>query len=157
MRPEPIDSTKELISPPQILMEFMRRYGTDGVPPQAALAGLIHELNMDDAESIQFGNTAFIGHYNEDKTLVFMRALNVDTAANLIDNIENYVSYVYARGVKVIVTNYSDPTVTSAIKAAHKRIEANNPQGGATLEFEQEGGETIATITQYIKGERWAE
>lgn len=154
MRPEPIDSTKELISPPQILMEFMQRYGTDGVPPQAALAGLIHEINMDDAESIQFGNTAFIGHYDEDKTTVYMMAFNVDTAANFVDNIENYVSYLYSRGVKVIITNYSDPTVTSAIKAAHRRIEANNPQGGATLKFEQDDGETVATITQFIKGEQ---
>lgn len=154
MRPEPIDSTKELLPPPQILMEFMQRYGTDGVPPQAALAGLIHELNMDDAESIQFGNTAFIGHYDEDKTTVYMMAFNVDTAANFVDNIENYVAYLYSRGVKVIITNYSDPAVTNAIKAAHRRIEGNNTQGGATLEFEQDGKETIATITQYIKGQR---
>jgi hypothetical protein len=156
VRPEPIDSTKELLDPPQILLEFMRRYGTGDVPLQAALAGFIHELNMDDAEAIQFGNTAFITHYADDdgKTLVYMRALNVDTAANFVDNIEYYVSYLYRRGVKVIVTNYSDPTVTSAIKAAHRRIEANNPQGGATLEFTQEGEETIATITQYIKGEQ---
>jgi hypothetical protein len=153
VRPEPIDSTKELLSPPQILMEFMRRYGTSDVPPQAALAGLVHELNMDDAESIQFGNTAFIGHYAEDKKTVYMRALNVDTVANLVDNIENYVAYVYSRGVKVIVTNYSDPTITGVIKTAHRRIEKNNPQGGAEVTFEQDGKETVAVITQYIKGE----
>ena len=153
MRPDPIDSTKELLTPPQILIEFLQRYGTDGIPMQAALAGLAQELGMDDAESIQFGNTAFITHYAEDsqEPLVYMRALNVDTAANFVSNIENYVSYVYRRGIKVIVTNYSDPTITSAIKAAQRVIEQNNPNGGANITFEQDGEETVATITQYLK------
>jgi hypothetical protein len=154
VRPDPIDSTKKLLSPPEIMMEFLRRYDTGEYPIHVAMVAMAEELNMDDAEAIQFGNTAFISHYSKEEPLVYMRALNVDTAPNFVNNIENYVSYVYGRGIKVIVTNYSDPVVTTAIKTAHRRIEANNPQGGATLEFTQEGEETIATITQYIKGER---
>lgn len=146
MRPDPIDSTQNLLDPPQILIEFLQRYDA-GVPMQAALLGLAQELGMDDAESIQFGNTAFISHYDEDESLVFMRALNVDTAANFIDNIENYVSYVYRRGIKTIVTNYSDAAITSAIKAVHQRISQNNVRLRADLGFEQEDDQTVATIT----------
>lgn len=153
MRPEPIDSTNELLEPPQIMLEFMRRYGTAGVPPAAALASLINEISGDSAETIQFGNTAFISHYSDERPMVYMRALNVDTAANFVDNIEYYVAYVYRRGIKIIVTNYTDPSVSTAIKAAHRRIQDSNPQGGATLEFSEDSGQIVATITQFIKGE----
>jgi hypothetical protein len=153
VRPEPIDSTKETLEPPQIMLEFMQRYGTNGVPPAAALAGLVYELGTDDAETIQFGNTVFISHYSKERPMVYMRALNVDTVNNFVDNIENYVSYLYARGIKIIITNYTDPSLSGVIKAAHRRIEANNPQGGATLEFSESGDQLVATITQFIKGQ----
>jgi len=152
VRPDPIDSTKELLTPPQILIEFLQRYGTDGIPMQAALAGLAQELGMDDAESIQFGNTAFISHYDEGEGLVFMRALNVDTAPNFVNNIENYVSYVYRRGVKTIVTNYDDNVISAAIKTAHRRISNNNPSLSAKLSFGTDDGQTVATITLTEEG-----
>jgi hypothetical protein len=147
VRPDPIDSTKKLLSPPEIMMEFLRRYDTGEYPMQVAMVAMAEELNMDDAEAIQFGNTAFISHYSDEDPLVYMRALNVDTAPNFVDNIENYVSYVYRRGIKTIVTNYSDPVVSMAIKTAHRRIEQNNKSLEADLKFEQDEGETVATIT----------
>lgn len=148
VRPTPIDSNDELLAPPAILLEFMDRYGAGEYPVHAAVAGLVEELGMDDAESIQFGNTAFISHYDGD--VVFMRALNVDTAKNLVDNIENYVMYVFRRGVKTIFTNYTDPVVTSVIRTVFNRIRENNKGNGVTpeLEFDRDdAGEYVAAIT----------
>lgn len=147
MRPDPIDSTKKLLSPPEIMMEFLRRYDTGEYPIHVAMVAMAEELNMDDAEAIQFGNTAFISHYSKDEPLVYMRALNVDTAPNFVNNIENYVSYIYRRGIKIIVTNYSDPVVTMAIKTAHRRIQDNNKGLDADLKFRQKEGETMAMVS----------
>jgi Flp pilus assembly CpaF family ATPase len=102
---------------------------------------------MDDAESIQFGNTVFITHHDrEAEATVFMRAMNVDTAANFVDNTENYVVYAYGKGIKTIVTAYDDSTISSVIKAVKRRVDKNNPQLDAKLTFEQDSGQTVATI-----------
>jgi hypothetical protein len=152
VRPEPIDSTQNLLTPPEVMMEFLRRYGVgEGIPMPAALVGLAEELNMDDAESIQFGNTVFISHYSDEEPLVFMRALNVDSAQNFVDNIENYVIHIYGRGIETIVTNYEDPTITSAIKLAQSRMEKNNPDLDSEITFEKDEDQTVATI-RHIKG-----
>lgn len=146
MRPDPIDSTKELLEPPHIMLQFAHQY-SDEYPVQAVIAGLVQELNMQDAESIQFGNTVFITHHSEEeKGTVFMRAMNVDTAQNFVDNTENYVVYAYGRGVKTIVTAYDDPVITSVIKAVKARVDKNNPNLDATLEFDEDDGQTVATI-----------
>lgn len=146
MRPEPIDSEKELLAPPQIMLQFAHQYAGE-YPVQAVLAGLAEELNMDDAESIQFGNTVFITHHStEEKGTVFMRAMNVDTAANFVDNTENYVVYAYGRGIKTIATLYDDPTISSVIKAVKRRVDKNNPNLDAKLTFERDEGQIMATI-----------
>lgn len=147
MRYEPIDSAKELLTPPHIMMQFAQQY-TGEYPLQAVLLGLARELNMDDAESIQFGNTVYITHHSDEEDgTVFMRAMNVDTAANFVDNTENYVVYAYGKGIKVIVTLYDDAAISSVIKAVKRRVDKNNPTLDATLEFGKDGEQIMATIT----------
>jgi len=146
MRPDPIDSMQELLAPPQIMIQFAHQYA-DEYPVPAVLAALAEELNMDDAESIQFGNTVYITHHSdEEEGTVFMRAMNVDTAANFVDNTENYVVYAYGKGIKTIVTMYDDPTISSVIKAVKRRVDKNNPTLDAKLTFAQDEGQTVATI-----------
>lgn len=129
------------------MIEFLRRYGAgQDIPMQAAMVGLAEELNMDDAESIQFGNTIFITHYSDEEPLVYMRALNVDTAPNFADSIENYVVYIFGRGIKTIATNYEDEAITSAIKFVQRRMNKNNPNLESKISFEKSGDQTVATI-----------
>lgn len=146
MRPEPIDSMKKLLEPPQIILQFANQYPGNH-PVDAVVAAIAEELNMPDADAIQFGNTIFISHYNEgDKDAVLMRAMNVDTAENYVDNTENYVVYAYGRGVKTIVTVFSDPAIESLIKTVKQRIDKNNPKLDAKLTFKHEDNQTSATI-----------
>lgn len=146
MRPEPVDSTKKLLEPPQIILQFAHQYPGNH-PVQAVVAAISDELNMPDADAIQFGNTVFISHYTEgDQDAVLMRAMNVDTAENYVDNTENYVVYAYGRGVKTIVTVFNDPAIESLIKTVKHRIDKNNPTLDAELTFKQDEGQTTATI-----------
>lgn len=146
MRPEPISSDTTILPPAQILVEVLRRYGSGTHPTPAALVALAQELEMEDAEAIQFGNTAFISHYTEDRQTVFMRALNVDTAKNFVDNIENYVAYVYRRGVKTISTAFTDDAIAGAIRTAKQRIEKRNKTVKAELAFYMRSGQTVAIV-----------
>jgi hypothetical protein len=146
MRPEPISSDTTILPPAQILVEFLRRYGSGQHPTPAALAALAQELEMEDAEAIQFGNTAFISHYTADGQSVFMRALNVDTAKNFVDNIENYVAHVYRRGVKTITTAFTDDAIAGAIRTVKQRIEKLNRAVKAELTFDVRNEQTVAII-----------
>lgn len=147
MRAEPIDSTKRLLRGPEIIFEYLQKHDTDNEhPPEAKLAAISAEITMDDADVIQFGNTAYISHYG-DGNVVFMRALNVDTARNFIDNTENYVAYAFGRGVKQIATQYSDPVITTLIKRVKQNLDKHNPNLNVSLDFEKGEGEYMALVT----------
>lgn len=150
MRAEPIDSTKRLLRGPEIIFEYLQKHDTDTEhSPQAKMAAISAEITMDDADVIQFGNTAFISHYGDDN-VVFMRALNVDTARNFIDNTENYVAYAFGRGVKCIATQFSDPVIATLIKRVKQNLEKHNPNLDVGLEFTESEGEHMALVT--LKG-----
>jgi len=147
VRPEPIDSTKKLLDPPEILIEFLKRYDDTGNPIQVSMIAIAHELSMDTAESIQFGNTVFISHYLDDFKKVYMRALNVDTAENYLDNVENYIAHILRRGIQGLFVNYKDPALSTLIKKVQKRIQKNNPQlKPFKIEFSQEDDQYIAEV-----------
>lgn len=147
MRAEPIDSTKRLLQGPEIIFEYLQKHDTDKEhSPEAKLAAISAELVMDDCDVIQFGNTAYISHYGEDN-VVFMRALNVDTAKNFIDNTENYVAYAFGRGVKHIATQYSDQVITTLIKRVKQNLEKHNPNLKVDLDLGESKGEFTAVVS----------
>ena len=146
MRAEPIDSTKRLLRGPEIIFEYLQKHDTERqYSVEQKLAALSAEITMDDADVIQFGNTAYISHYGEDN-VVLMKALNVDTAKNFIDNTENYVAYAFGRGVKSIVTLYSDDVITTLIKRVKQNLDKHNPNLDVSLDFSEKNGKRMAVV-----------
>lgn len=147
MRAEPIDSTKRLLKGPEIIFEYLQKHDTDTEhSPQEKLAAISAEITMDDADVIQFGNTAYISHYGEDN-VVFMRALNVDTARNFIDNTENYVAYAFRRGVKHIATQYDDAVISTLIKRVKQNLTKHNPSLKVSLTIEDAQDGYVAVVS----------
>jgi hypothetical protein len=93
----------------------------DGITPQVALIGLAKELTMDSVEPKQFGNTVFIGHYTDDKSGVYMRALNMDTARNFVDNGEQYIKYLLDQKVDKMYTEFNGSQLLHVFKLFSKR------------------------------------
>jgi hypothetical protein len=93
----------------------------NGITPQVALIGMAKELTMDDVEPKQFGNTVFIGHYTDDKTGVYMRALNMDTAKNFVDNGEQYIKYLLDQGVDKMYSEFKGSQLLHVFKLFSKR------------------------------------
>ncbi len=148
MRAAAIDSMQRLLKGPEIIFEYLQKHDTDTEhTPDAKMAAISAELVMDDTDVIQFGNTAYITHYADNGSHVLMRALNVDTAANFIENTVNYVAYAYGRGVKHIVTQYSDPVISTLLRRVKAVIEKHNPELTATLEIERDGDEHTAVVS----------
>lgn len=158
MNLELVDSAKTLLDPPHIIMQYAQGEAGE-YPAYAIVAGIAHEMSMPNAEAIQFGNTIFINHYttdddkedDDDEDGVFMRMVNVDTAPNLADNIENYIVYAYRRNIQSLVTLYDDPATTSVIKTVVKRVSKNNPRLNFKVTFENYEGQVAASFLLSVK------
>lgn len=119
-----VDSKNKVIPGPEIITRVvydMSEEELDGITPQVALIGLAKELTMDSVEPKQFGNTVFIGHYTDDKSGVFMRALNMDTAKNFVDNGEQYIKYLLDQGVDKMYSEFDGPQLLHVFKLFSKR------------------------------------
>lgn len=89
------------------------------MPLAGTLVSIVKELEMENSEAIQFGNTVFISHFDSTGKAAVMRALNADTGANLIDNCELYGRHMIQRGARYLITVYN----TESFGAIFKRIE----------------------------------
>lgn len=116
-----IDSKKKLLEGPEIITRVAHEMDLGGMDPKIALIGISKEMTMPDAEPKQFGNTVFLGHYIKDKTGVYMRAFNIDTAKNFVDNGEKYIKYLMDQGVDKMYTEFDGPELLHVFKLFSKR------------------------------------
>ena len=119
-----VDSKNKTIPGPEIITRVIHNMSEeelDGISPDVALIGMAKELTMEDVEPKQFGNTVFIGHYTDDKSGVYMRALNMDTAKNFVDNGEQYIKYLLDQGVDKMYSEFNGPQLLHVFKLFSKR------------------------------------
>ena len=118
-----IDSKKNELSIPEILIRTIDNNPVKGLTTEAAIAALVQEGAMPNTEVSQYGNTVFFTHYGtgKNKDLVVGRALNVDTASNFIANGEQYFRDLYKNDVRRFVTQFEQPSFASAFKQLQRK------------------------------------
>lgn len=116
-----IDSKKKLLDGPEIVTRVAYEMDLGGMDPKIALIALAKEMTMESADPKQFGNTVFLGHYTKDKTGVYMRSFNMDTAKNFVDNGEKYIKYLMDRGVDKMYTEFFGRELLHVFKLFSKR------------------------------------
>ena len=123
-----VNSNKEELDIPTILIMALDNMekgdvGLD-VPIKTAMLTLSKEGSLPNADTIQFGNTVFIGHRGTGQASHKMlgRPLNVDTAKNYIKNIIAYGAYLQEKGITHYVASFSDKNLLSAIKILQKKL-----------------------------------
>lgn len=142
-----IDSKKEQLAGSAVIGSALHSYDLKGIPVYAALAAIAKETTMPGCDVIQFGNTVFITHFSADKKSVFMRALNIDTAKNYVDNGERYIRYLLTKNVNTMVTQYSVESYGAPFQVL-KRSKLGN---GMTFEnLRAENGDFITIV--HLKG-----
>lgn len=102
-----IDSKTKQLSLIEIVHEAIQVSGElNQYPPAAIFAGILAELNMPKTVLRQTGNTLWIIHKGEDREGTF-RALNADTAQNLMENSREFVRWAYDDvGMDVMLTEF---------------------------------------------------
>lgn len=105
-----VDSKKQMLDPQEIILEATRQIKSKKYSPDQVLAALISESKQKDTILMREGNTLFIVNGGKNRTALF-RALNADTAQNLLDNSIEYAKAMYATGFDVMVTQFEDPAL----------------------------------------------
>jgi hypothetical protein len=109
-------------------------------PPNVVALSIMQELAQG-ADKAIFGNTAFIVHPSEeDRSNVFFRALNADTAQNYVDNNIQFVQWAYEQGYDMGVTMFEGDAILKIIKLTAEHY-ADQPLPGVGFEaFQTKGG-----------------
>jgi hypothetical protein len=113
--------TSEVIA--QALADAQREKLLGDVPLYAAIMATIREGTLPNTTVEQIGNTVFISHYSEDKAEVAMRAMNVDTARNYLDNSIEYIKKMDASGVQRLTSDFKDKRILQLFKSISRRPE----------------------------------
>lgn len=127
-----INSKSKQLSKSDVIMQALTddaRAGRlpDGAPLQAVILAIVQEMAMPNTETVQFGNTVFISHFSEDGQEVAMRALNLDTATNYVQNALQYGDWLRERKVKQFTTDFKDNAIRQLLLTVFKKA----PRGGS--------------------------
>lgn len=118
-----VDSTKEQLSIPEILIKGIQNNPVKGLTPTAMIASLVKEGSMPNTKVTQYGNTVFFTHYGtgDNSDLVVDRAINVDVARNFIANGNRHFRNLYEEGIRRYVTQFDQRSFAVAFKQLEKR------------------------------------
>lgn len=141
-----VNSKEKKLSIPEVMtgaLGDMKKAGQlPDYPFEAILLATVQEGSMPNTTVEQIGNSVFITHYNEDKTEVAMRALNVDTARNYLDNSLEYIRNLDKSGVDRMTSDFNDKRILQLFKSianreefAHWGMKVYNTEGGGMRAF----------------------
>lgn len=120
-----VNSKEKVLPTYQVILQALtnakREKLLKDVPVEVALAAMIREGTLPNAEVKQIGNTVFIAHYSKDRAEVYMRALNVDSARNYYDNAMAYADYLSDSGVVRLTSDFNDKRIVQLFKAIANR------------------------------------
>jgi hypothetical protein len=105
---------------------YQRRMLPDGIPLYAAIAATIAEGTRPNVEVTQLGNTVFFAYYSEDRKEVYIKALNVDTARNYLENSIQYTKQLNESGVERLVSDTYDKSIEQLFDAIGRTPMAKN-------------------------------
>jgi hypothetical protein len=137
-----VDSKTHVLNSGQIILSFLQEKPS-GHPTQVMLPAIIAELNHPGVETKQFGNTLFELIAGKESN-AFFKAFNADTAANFINNSKLFLVWAkHAKGMKNLVTQYSDSSITRIAQA----IQMHPPMPGITAKLQHlQNGQTRLII-----------
>jgi hypothetical protein len=119
-----VDSKQKPLPAPTIITMVAGQLDLGGVPIQAALVGVAHEISMPDVDLVQVGNTVFVGHKGKgaNKNKMVGRAFNVDTARNYIENYTKYLKLLEDKGVTHYAIDFDGEALVPVAKAIGKKL-----------------------------------
>ena len=113
-----VNSKEQPLTAPEIITYAIAEQNDTDVPTDKGMLMVAKELAMPDVDTVQIGNTVFIGHRGKGDRKYFMwgRALNIDTGRNFIANGLLYMAYLQDKGVTLYTTEFNNPQYLTAFQ-----------------------------------------
>jgi hypothetical protein len=117
---EMVDSKQKQLNSADIVMTALKNTRSK-LPVQAAFTGIMAELGQPNTDVKIMGNTLFVLH-KADNGQGFFKALNADVPRNFVESSRQYVVYAKQKqGIKVLVTEFEDPAISTLFHAISKK------------------------------------
>lgn len=121
------DSKKDKLSYNQVLLGAIGNAKSSGQMPENvtmrdAMLKTIQEIQQKNVQTVQIGNSIFLGVRDEDRSNMYVRVYNMDVGRNVIDNMYNYGAYVQKQGIKHMSAQIRNERLLPALKVLQKRL-----------------------------------
>lgn len=139
-----VDSKETPLPAPEVILESIRNDDNIPYPAHVLVAAIAREMTMPSADTVQIGNTVYLGHRGkgENKDKMLGRAFNIDTGKNFIENSFKYFNYLQRKGYTRYVTQYDGDVFDSAFRVFNRAIEKSDSQ----LAMIKRNGKTVAAM-----------
>ena len=100
---ELVDSKKQKLSYNQVLFGAIVNLKSSGQIPEnitmrQAVATVLGEIGSKNVQTVQIGNSLFVGVFTPEKNNMYIRLYNIDVGRNVIDNMYRYVAFLQKEG-----------------------------------------------------------
>jgi hypothetical protein len=139
-----VDSKETPLPAPEVIMESIRNYNITPYPDEVVATSIARELAMPEVDTVQIGNTVFIGHRGkgDNKDKMVGRAFNIDTGENFIRNGLMYFDYMQRKGITRYVTQYDGDIFDSAFQIFKRRAEMRDTE----IAMAKKNGKTVVAV-----------
>tara|TARA_R100001510_G_scaffold13847_1_gene11020 strand:+ start:2617 stop:3093 length:477 start_codon:yes stop_codon:yes gene_type:complete len=125
---ELIDSKKQKLSYNQVLLGSIINLKSSGQIPeditmQQAAAMILKEIESKNVQTVQIGNSIFIGVFTPEKNNMYIRLHNMDVGRNVIDSMYRYVAFLQKRGIAFASARITNEKLLPGLRILKKKLE----------------------------------
>lgn len=149
-----VDSNERELNIPEIITLAVDQIGTPKeIPLEAALLAIAKEGSLETADTVQIGNTVFLGQTGtgKNKNKMVGRAFNIDTGKNFVESGFKYFDYLREKGITHYSTRFTEDTFLNAFRVFQRRT--NKDGSGSIAIGKLKSGGYVAYIKLFAKSE----
>ncbi len=149
-----VDSNKKVLTTPEIITASANQTGfPEDIPLEAVLLSIAKEGSLETADTIQIGNTVFLGQTGtgKNKNKMVGRAFNIDTGKNFVENGFKYFDYLREKGITHYSTRFTEDTFLNAFRVFQRRTDKDG--SGSTAIGKLKSGGYVVYLKLFPKSE----
>ena len=144
---ELVDSKKQKLSYNQVLLGSIINLKSSGQIPeditmQQATASILKEIESKNVQTVQIGNSIFIGVFTPEKNNMYIRLHNMDVGRNVIDSMYRYVAFLQKKGIAFASAQIRNEKLIPGLRILKKKLEEKDTKL-AIVELENRDGHAM--------------
>ena len=123
-----VDSKKKKLSYNQVLFGAMTNLKSSGQIPEGVTmrqvaATVLDEIGSKNVQTVQIGNSIFVGVFTPEKNNMYVRIYNMDVGRNLLDNMYRYGAHLQKKGIAFASAQIRNEKLLPGLRVLKRRFE----------------------------------